>query len=528
MIYLSDKWRNALLWHSFFNSKKGFIPLSFILGALSTLGFAPFNMWVIVITTLTFFFALLSFIEKTWHQVLATWCFFIALNFSTLGFIDFVMQDFGQIPFYLSYLILFIFSTYLAFPYALAIYIKNKIKCTNNTIAFIFIIPALFVVADFILATLFTGFPWVYVSYSTIDGPLSSFAPLIGAKGINLIIYIMAGCLSQVLRRNYLCLPCPALLLLFGIFTTSISYTKDDKTINVSLVQGNVKQEVRLNQETVYKAIATYYDLSKDLIKKENEIIVWPESAIPVMLNSAIDLVSDLNTIAYENKSILITGIQRFNEKTNEAFNSIVVLGEHKNLNLIKTYDKRHLVPFGEFVPLENILRPLHKIFNFPMSSFTKGSDNQKAFTIKDNKFIPAICYEAIFPELLTSLDNIDSNAILMVSNDAWFGLTRGPQEHLNIARMRSLELQKPMIRATNNGISVIIDKFGKIKDSIAINQESVLSTTVTTVKGQTIYSKFGNVPLYIISLLLFIFGYIKRYSTKDKLKENLEKLVRP
>lgn len=229
----------------------------------------------------------------------------------------------------------------------------------------------------------------------------------------------MAGCLSQVLRRNYLCLPCPALLLLFGIFTTSISYTQDDKTINVSLVQGNVKQEVRLNQETVYKAIATYYDLSKDLIKKENEIIVWPESAIPVMLNSAIDLVSDLNTIAYENKSILITGIQRFNENTNEAFNSIVVLGEHKNLNLIKTYDKRHLVPFGEFVPLENILRPLHKIFNFPMSSFTKGSDNQKAFTIKDNKFIPAICYEAIFPELLTSLDNIDSNAILMVSNDA-------------------------------------------------------------------------------------------------------------
>lgn len=338
----------------------------------------------------------------------------------------------------------------------------------------------------------------------------------------------MAGCLSQVLRRNYLCLPCPALLLLFGIFTTSISYTQDDKTINVSLVQGNVKQEVRLNQETVYKAIATYYDLSKDLIKKENEIIVWPESAIPVMLNSAIDLVSDLNTIAYENKSILITGIQRFNENTNEVFNSIVVLGEHKNLNLIKTYDKRHLVPFGEFVPLENILRPLHKIFNFPMSSFTKGSDNQKAFTIKDNKFIPAICYEAIFPELLTSLDNIDSNAILMVSNDAWFGLTRGPQEHLNIARMRSLELQKPMIRATNNGISVIIDKFGKIKDSIAINQESVLSTTVTTVKGQTIYSKFGNVPLYIISLLLFIFGYIKRYSTKDKLKENLEKLVRP
>ncbi|MDY6471159.1 MAG: apolipoprotein N-acyltransferase, partial [Succinivibrio dextrinosolvens] len=191
-------------------------------------------------------------------------------------------------------------------------------------------------------------------------------------------------------------------------------------------------------------------------------------------------------------------------------------------------YQKRKLVPFGEFVPFEDILRPLGSIFVIPNSSFSYGPDEQLPITINNHKFIPAICYEAIFPEVISSMDSEQTNGIIMVSNDSWFGPTQAPQQHLNIARMRAMELQKPMLRCTNSGITAYIDENGKVVDRLPQDQEGVLTVQFSPVKGQTFYSKYGTQTLFLILLILLFLGIRGLRQKDDPTKETMSKLVRP
>ena len=184
-----------------------------------------------------------------------------------------------------------------------------------------------------------------------------------------------------------------------------------------------------------------------------------------LILEESGDLLNDLNTVVNSKSARLITGIQHIDLDTKESFNSMILLGDKDNFSFdnLARYDKKHLVPFGEIVPFEKYLRPLGSIFNFPMSGFSKGQEQQDPFNVFSFNLLPVICYESIFPELIRNADNAEINGIVMVSNDGWFGKTRGPLEHLAIAKIRALELQKPILRSTNNGVTAIIDAQGNI-----------------------------------------------------------------
>ena len=184
-------------------------------------------------------------------------------------------------------------------------------------------------------------------------------------------------------------------------------------------------------------------------------------------------------------------------------------------------------MPFGEVIPFKELLRPLGSVFDIPMSSFTRGSFIQEPIEINGLLYTPAICFEAIFPETVAAIDSEKTSGIIMVSNDTWFGPTKAPVQHLNIARMRAMELSKPMLRATNSGITAYIDEKGNVVSSLETDIEGVLKLDFKPVEGQSIYSKVHNIPLYILLLLLTALGF---YTSRKEYKEgsDLSSLVRP
>lgn len=201
------------------------------------------------------------------------------------------------------------------------------------------------------------------------------------------------------------------------------------------------------------------------------------------------------------NQSAVITGIINQSEDK-QYFNSVLTVGDTPHgeyrYDLTQRYHKYHLLPFGEFVPFEEILRPLAPFFNLPMSSFSQGAYVQPNLIAKGFAFVTALCYEIIFNEQVRDNVTPDTDFLLTLSNDAWFGRSIGPLQHMEIARMRALELGKPLIRATNNGVTAVTDQRGRIMAQLPQFETGVLKATVTPTRGSTPYFLWGTTPLYL------------------------------
>ena len=518
---------NALVDKNFykkkFNLKRYYLTLNILLGAMASMALAPYNIWILMLIALALFFTMSAFLEKKSTIFLACLALFISYNFLNLDFINYVMQDFGQLNVVVSSLILILFSAYLSLPYAILSALALYLSKTKDNVLLLFFLPAAFLIADIIIYYLFTGFPWNYVGYSAINSPLKAYAPLIGVLGINLCIYLMSAALALAVLRKFYFLPIAAVILVFAVIMQGAQYTSKGKDYAVALVQGNIKQELRWDLDTRSQIIQTYLNLSKDLLTQKNLITIWPESALPVYKETENYLINYLQQTLKEHNSYLITGIQSLNENRLKAYNSILLLDGNSE----QLYHKSHLVPFGEFVPFEDLLRPLARIFNFPMSSFDKGTHLQENFKINDLYFINAICYESIFSNIIKDNNHKDSGAILMLSNDGWFGNSRGPYMHLAISQMRSLEIQKPMLRVTNNGISAIIDQQGQIAQSLERNQALSLTTNFTSYTDNTPYAIIGNSFNYIAIIVLIALGLYYRQKQASDL-ESMAHLIRP
>ena len=174
-------------------------------------------------------------------------------------------------------------------------------------------------------------------------------------------------------------------------------------------------------------------------------------------------------------------------------------------------YQKHQLLPIGEFVPFQDFLRPIAPLFDLPMSSFTRGDEVQNNLRANGLNILPAICYEIAFSELVRGNYRSDSDILFTVSNDAWFGDSHGPHQHMQIARMRALELQRPLIRVTNNGISAVYDPIAKSQLAMPQFKADVLEANITLIKGDSIYSQYGNWPVWAVVILLSAVGVFVR-----------------
>jgi apolipoprotein N-acyltransferase len=268
--------------------------------------------------------------------------------------------------------------------------------------------------------------------------------------------------------------------------------------LSVAAIQGNVAQSMKWDPAELNAQLALYRDLS--FRSKPVDLLIWPETAVPVLKESAEGYLSMMGNFAAERKSALITGvpIREMVRHEKRFFNGITVVGEGDG-----TYLKQKLVPFGEYVPLQDVLRGLIAFFDLPMSDFARGPADQALLQAKGYQIAPFICYEVVYPDFAAGL-SARSDLLLTISNDTWFGTSIGPLQHLQMAQMRALEAGRWMIRATNNGVTGLINPFGQITEQIPQFEQGVLYGEVVPMHNLTPYLQYRSWPLMILCLLLF------------------------
>ncbi|MGN0908115.1 MAG: apolipoprotein N-acyltransferase, partial [Succinivibrio sp.] len=498
-------------------------PLScLVLGTASTLGLAPHSMWPVTLLGLVLFMMLLAK-APTWKAAfLAAACWFGSYSASSLWWLNFVMEGFGGIPAPLSWLWVAACGAALSLHYALFTAIAHALSRGSRAALLAFLLPAAIAAADATVSLGPLGFPWMNLGNLAVSGPFKTYLPLVGARGTSLLFAMAAGSAALAALRQYPWLPIAGVIVAFGLVFSSVRYTEPSGEVKAVLVQGNVPQEVRWDPNMASRSLGTYWNLSRQSLR-EGVLVIWPEGSLPFYLSDAPQILADLDAAFGDAGATLVLGSLRRAE--DGKHNSIFVLGR-RGAGDPQHYDKRKLVPLGEFVPFENALRPLGRMFNIPMSDFVPPREDPHAISAGGVKFLPAICYEAIFPETVDGNDSDDAGAILMVSNDAWFGTTRGPLEHLDIARVRSMELQKPMLRVTSNGVTAVIGPDGSVLAQLPRDTAAVLEAKAVTMKGRTPYSRLGNLPLAAACAILLLGGIL--VSRRRARRDGLEELVRP
>jgi len=420
---------------------------------------------------------------------------------------------FGGVHLIGAILLTFVLVAYLALFPAIAGYIGRLFFAKFNHIFLLVIIPVLWILTEWCRAWIFTGFPWLQLGYSQIDSPLKGIAPLFGIYGVSWAVAFSSSLLVVFCHNNLRIkiLSFITLLLLWSSswMLNSKNWTKTiSNDISIALIQGGIPQELKWKRELRQSSFDLYQRLSTP--HWGSDLVVWPETAIPAFYHHATDFIDELKVIATSNNTNLLVGIPFSTPQTNNFYNSVVVLNDDTPM-----YHKRHLVPFGEYLPLEPLLRPILNYLHIPISNFTAGTQETPVISVAGIDIGISICYEDTFGnEVIQALP--DAHILVNVSNDAWFGDSIAPHQHLQMARMRALETGRYMLRATNTGISAIINEKGDVlKKSIQFNPD-VLTAEVPLFSGITPYARFGDMPVIIMALLLLFGIYKKRLTTEQ------------
>lgn len=435
------------------------------------------------------------------------------------------IHQFGQAPVPLAALITLGFVLLLALSFVILGFVFKK--CQKNPrqgglLTYCFF-PSLWVLLEWGRSSLGTGFPWLLIGYSQTDTPLGGFAPLGGVYLVSWITCFLAGLLVYGLRAT---IPQrkQRWTAAVGIFcaTYGSGYALKQHTwtqamantpsYTVSLVQGNLRPDEkfadpRTETGATLQSYALYYHLSRPLT--QSDFIVWPENAVNIPLPEARPILDFFTQQAKAHQQTWIMGIP--SETPDEHYyNSLVTVGVDE-----QTYHKTHLVPFGEYVPFETQLRGLIHFFDLPMSDFIPSAQISEPLNLRQWKAAPFICYEIAFANKVRALSK-KSNVLLNISEDGWFGDSLGPHQHLQIARMRSLENGKPLLRATTSGISAFINEKGQVIEKTPQFTQTDITQTVTGFSGQTPWNKIGLWPLLgLCGLVVVLQGWINRQNNR-------------
>lgn len=516
-------WRYSL--QSFFHSPNSLLSqrLAYgcllLLGGLLTLSYSPFDAWWVAFFALPVFILSIVFAPNARQAAKYGFVFGLGLFGVGISWVHNAIADYGGLPLVFSLLLMLLLVGYLALYPAVVGWLTYKL---HNKLT-VFIIVPIWLSVEYLRSVLFTGFPWLSIGYSQLTSPLAGFAPVMGETGLQAIIMLLVCLISCLFippktankdkKSTYLMLLSPvliAVIVLTGMALKNQNWaTPINKSVNLALVQGNVPQSIKWQPENELPTMLKYYDLSADHWA-ESDIVIWPEAAIPRLEVSAKNFLLDLENQALEANSALITGIVDFQPNTQYAYNNVIALGKQNSNDNQSTYQylhsnrysKHHLLPFGEFVPFESVLRKLAPIFNLPFSSFNRGQYQQANLVANGFDVVSAICFEIAFAKQVRANITEQSDFILTLSNDAWFGDSHGPWQHLQIAQMRALEFAMPVVRVTNNGVTAVIDHKGEIADLLEQNVTAVLNSKLNLVESHSVYKQFGDLIVFILMLV--------------------------
>lgn len=488
--------------------------LALLAGGLACLSLAPFNLWPLGIISV----AVLAYLLYDLTPKQASVCsFFYGLGLfgSGISWIYVSIHVYGYVSVSLAVVLTGVLVVGFAALAAASGYLYVRwIRDAPGGLTLGF--AALWVLSEWFRSWFLTGLPWLYLGYAHIDTPLSGWAPVSGVWAISFVVAYTGAVFAQMIRRHgrYRVHGLAVVgLWLFGWVLSMVPWVMpaDHAPIEIAMVQANIPQEVKWHADQYEQTLQLYRDLSAPLWKPV-DIVIWPEAAIPNTYQNASGFLASMAVMAREHQAHLITGIPYFEaseEDDGRYYNSIIVLGESTD-----GYAKRRLVPFGEYVPFESWLRGAMAIFDLPLSAFSPGPAKQSMLTIDDVQFAPFICYEIAYPHHSWSNQWSDQADVLVtISNDAWFGRSIGPWQHLQIAQMRALELGRYLIRATGSGVSAIIDQRGHIIARTDLLQQAVLMGEVLIYQGATPFAWLASWPLLVLCLVLCgVYAYRTSY----------------
>ncbi|MBL1321695.1 MAG: apolipoprotein N-acyltransferase [Methylophaga sp.] len=477
--------------------------IALLAGMALPLAFSPFHYYPIAIISLMLLF--LSLQALTAKQA-AVRGYIFGLGFFGVGisWVYVAIHDFGGAGVLLAGLLTAIFVAFLAIFVGLITWGSKKL--TGPTLSswdYLLLLPVAWLVFEWIKIVFLTGFPWLELGISQIDGPLRGYTPIVGVLGVSLLVTFSAGLLAATWQSKRWWLMSIFIAIWIGGYSlNAIVWTHPvDDEIKVSIIQGNIPQATKWDPKQIFKTLALYQARTEQ--HWDSDLIVWPENATPIFYHQAKELFFDpLGELAQQNNTDLLIGLPVKAADSNKYYNSMMSLGSNHEF-----YYKRHLVPFGEFVPFA-WLRGLIAFFDLPMSSFEQGPETQGLFDVAGQKIGASICFEDVFSrEILTALP--EATILVNASNNGWYGDSLAPHQHLQISQNRALETGRSIVRATTNGISAFIDERGNIRATSKQFEEQVLTAMVQPRQGVTPYVAWGQRTVLLMSLfMLMIWAY--------------------
>lgn len=392
------------------------------------------------------------------------------------------------------------FVAYLALYPALQGYLCRRLGVVSETARIMLIYPALWVLAEWLRGWLFTGFSWLQLGYSQVDSPLAGFLPLTGVYGVSWLVVFLAALVVHALsggkRVRAAVVGTIAAAVLAGGVLRGVSWSDDaGAALSVALVQGNIPQDQKWLPSMRQPTLDRYMGLTRR--HWDADLVVWPESAVPGLFHRMRSFIDSVGAEARQNRSQVLLGIPAVDPAAGKFTNSVVLVGSGSGI-----YHKRHLVPFGEYLPLDWLLRPVTEAAGIPVSNFSPGPEMQALLRVSGYPVALSICYEIAFgSEIIRDLP--EARFLVTVSNDAWFGTSIGPHQHFQIARVRALETGRFLLRATNTGITAIIAPDGRVAERLAQFKTGVLEGEITPRSGATPYVTLGDHPFIAASFLL-------------------------
>jgi apolipoprotein N-acyltransferase len=474
------------------------LALAFVAGALGVLAFAPFSQGWIALLSL----ALLFFL---WREETPRRAFFLGWSWGMglMGFGVFWLHNsiarFGGLNLPLAVFITLVFAAFLALFPGVAGWLANRLAGDGKA-RLLLAYPAFWVLVEWLRSWLLTGFPWLSMGYSQIDSAHAGYAPLLGIYGVSLATALVAGAL--VLWRSPWILLLPVVGL-GGMALKRVQWVEPAAPPFVaSLVQASIPQERKWLPSQLRPTLEFYVAETEKRV--HSRLTVWPETAVPAYADKVEEnFLRPLHEHLKAQGRDLLLGVP-VREADGSYFNSMLALGASGR----GRYDKRHLVPFGEFMPFATVLRPLARMLAIPMSSFSKGdTGSPPRLTLVGQAAGVSICYEDAFP-METRQALPEATFLVNASNDAWFGDSLAPHQHLEMARMRALENGRYLLRATNTGISAVIDERGRLLKALPWGRRGVVSESVQPLKGSTPWAGGGNWPVLLLCGLMLLAAY--------------------
>jgi len=488
-------------------------------GAMFMLSLAPYGYWIIALISPALLYALLlspmsnkrAFIIGEAYGM-GLWCVGAFWLYTSI-------HDYGDIPAPLALLAIAVMGLGMGLFHGFMAWIFNRFV-GKQPLAF----AALWVLQEWMKTWFLTGFPWLFVGYAfTEQYWLSSLAPVAGVFAVSFVAVLLATSLVDIFRKRagYLVVAALFLAVSIGLWLVNPAWTQPKQNtpnLKVSLVQGNIPQDLKWLTEYRYKTLEIYATLSRT--EWGQDLVVWPESSIPMFQTEAWPFMTEVVKVAKETDTTWVTGIPykdeaAYNKEADKYapfYNSVIALGAQAE----GLYKKQNLVPFGEYIPFQGALDLFPGLAGSQeVLNYSRGPENQSPLKVRGHNLGSAVCYEVAYPDT-TRRNAQNTDFLLTISNDAWFGTSAGPLQHLQMVQMRSLETGRWFMRATNTGVTAIIDHTGKIVARAPQFERTVLRGEVQSRTGTTPYVRFGNTPVLLLIGLMLLLSYLGKRGNKQ------------